>query len=138
MAIIQNLSVEQLKKALHISEQIEALQAQLAEVLGGAEVETTFAAEAAPVKVRRNARGGKGKSGKGGMSPEGRARIAAAQRARWAKSKGGEVAEASVAVGDEASTDKPKRTMSPEARAKVAAAARKRWRKAKAAGKNRL
>ena len=71
---------------------------------------------------------------RGGMSPAGRARIAAAQRARWAKLKGGNT---TVAVSN-GSGLKKKRQMSPAARKAIAAAARKRWAAAKAAGKSRL
>lgn len=51
------------------------------------------------------------------ISAAGRKRIAAAQRARWAKQK---------------QAEKPRRTMSASARRKIAAAQRARWAKAKA------
>jgi hypothetical protein len=51
------------------------------------------------------------------ISAAGRKRIAAAQRARWAKQK---------------QAQKPKRTISASARKKIAAAQRKRWAKARA------
>jgi hypothetical protein len=54
------------------------------------------------------------------MSTAARARISAAQKARWAKSKG----QIAVAMPK-------KRTMSPEARARIAAGARARWARAK-------
>jgi hypothetical protein len=68
------------------------------------------------------------KKGKNKMSAAGRARIAAAQKARWAKvkGKGGKPVK------------KGKRTMSAAAKAKISASAKLRWKKAKAAGKNRL
>jgi len=53
------------------------------------------------------------------MSADGRARIAAAQRARWAKAK-------------QAQSPKPMRKMSQVARRKIAAAQRSRWAKVKA------
>ena len=53
------------------------------------------------------------------MSAAGRARIAAAQRARWAKIKGQKVV--SIATR--------KRTMSPAARRKIATAQKARWAK---------
>ena len=53
------------------------------------------------------------------ISAKGRARIAAAQRARWAKVKGQKVVPIT----------KPKRTMSASARQKIAAAQRARWAK---------
>ena len=58
-------------------------------------------------------------SRRGTISAAGRARIAAAQRARWAKAKGKKVV--SIAVR--------KRTMSPAARRKIAAAQKARWAK---------
>jgi hypothetical protein len=61
------------------------------------------------------------------MSAAGRARIIAAQKARWAKVKSGKRPAA-----------KRKRTMSAAARAKIAAAARARWARAKASGKKSL
>jgi hypothetical protein len=55
------------------------------------------------------------------MSAKGRARIVAAQKARWAKVKGQKV----VPIA------KAKRTMSASARRKIAAAQRARWAKVK-------
>jgi hypothetical protein len=59
------------------------------------------------------------------MSASARARIAAAQKARWAKVKGN-------------GGSGPRRRMSSAARAKIAAAAKARWAKAKAAGRKSL
>jgi hypothetical protein len=56
------------------------------------------------------------------ISAKGRASIAAAQRARWAKVRG------KVKVA-------PKRTMSASSRRKIAAAQRRRWAKVRAAKK---
>ena len=61
----------------------------------------------------------------GGMSAAGRAKIAAAQRARWAKVK------AKGSKGNMVTMPK-KRTMSAGARRKIAAAQRARWAKVKA------
>jgi hypothetical protein len=61
------------------------------------------------------------------MSPEARERIAAAQRARWAKIK-----RFKPVAKSPAANMKAKRKVSPEARAKMAAAAKKRWAKVKA------
>ena len=63
-----------------------------------------------------------GRRGKRTMSAEARERIAAAQRARWAKQKSGRGGAA-----------RAKRKMSAEGRARIAAAQRARWAKAKAA-----
>lgn len=81
-------SLQQLKRAIQISEKIEALQKELAGILGssgaagstGKRKYTRKAAaegeETAP-KKRKRAK----------FSPEARAKIAAAQKARWAKAK---------------------------------------------------
>jgi len=69
------------------------------------------------------------------MSPAARARIAAAQRKRWAAAKGNSGGTDTVAKNGSSSG---KRQMSPAARKKIAEAARKRWAAAKRAGKNRL
>jgi hypothetical protein len=60
------------------------------------------------------------------ISAKGRARIAAAQRARWAKVKGQKVVPIQSA----------KRTMSASARRKIAAAQKKRWAKLKRQKRN--
>jgi Skp family chaperone for outer membrane proteins len=66
---------------------------------------------------------GKQSSGAGGgMSAAGRARIAAAQRARWARVK-------AQKSGSSASRLKSKRRMSPAAIARIRAAQRARWAK---------
>jgi hypothetical protein len=62
------------------------------------------------------------------ISPAGRARIAEAQRQRWAKVKGGSGQTKSVAAPK-------KRTMSAAARKRIAAAQRARWAKVRAANK---
>jgi hypothetical protein len=59
------------------------------------------------------------------ISPAGRARIAAAQRARWAKVRNGRPSAKAV-------TMLKKRTMSATARKKIAAAQRARWAKVRA------
>jgi hypothetical protein len=104
-----------LKVAYTIQRKIESLEAKLqkhanklATVLGGEKPGPT-------------------KRGKNKMSAAGRARIAAAQRARWAKVKaGGKPAK------------KGKRKMSASAKKAISLAAKLRWKKAKAAGKNSL
>jgi hypothetical protein len=63
------------------------------------------------------------------ISAAGRARIAAAQRARWAKARGDGAQKQNVV------TMPKKKTMSAAARKKVAAAQKARWAKIKAAQK---
>ena len=70
-------SIETLKKALGIAEQIQKLETELVAVLNhDARPTTTAAPDAA--KARRKKRV---------VSAESRAKMAAAQRARWAKKK---------------------------------------------------
>jgi hypothetical protein len=103
---LANPSAQQLRRAADIQDKIEALQAELARILG------------TPTVAR----------GKRTMSSTARAKIAAAQRARWRrKRKTAPTATRTV-----------RRKMSAKARAKLAAIARARWKKVKAAGKRRL
>jgi hypothetical protein len=101
--------VVQMLKREHerLTKQMEGISAAL----------TAFgAAYGKPTKTRRK------------MSASGRARIAAAQRARWAKVKSKDGSKNVV-------TMPKKRTLSAAARRKVAAAQRARWAKVKAAKK---
>jgi hypothetical protein len=109
MTPLNSLSVAQLREAVAIKEQIEQLETQLASIFG----ETTMP-EVAGKKRRR-------------MSAAGKANMAAAARARWAKIK-----------GTQATPTKKRRKMSAEGRARISAAAKARWKKAKAAGKTTL
>src|SRR6267142_2600861 len=70
---------------------------------------------------------GNGSFRKRRMSAAGRARIAAAQRARWAKVKGRKILSIAAHEG---------RTMSPAARRKIAAAQKARWAKWRKAQKS--
>ena len=99
-----------LREAAELQDKIASLHEGLSKVLGG----TVLPVYQSGRKRR-------------GMSAAGKARIAAAQRARWAKEK-----------GKKGGASKPKRTMSAAVRAKMAAAAKARWAKAKAEGKKRL
>jgi hypothetical protein len=116
---ILNLTPTQLKHAANIKEQIAALEDELQSIVrGGGFSRSSTNGSPAPSRTRRNR-----------MSAAGRARIIAAQKARWAKFK--KVKPASAAKGT-------RRTLSASAKAKIAAAARARWAKAKASGKNSL
>jgi hypothetical protein len=68
---IENLSASQLRRAANIKDRIGALERELGKILGQASPQV---ADRQPRKKRR-------------MSAAARARIAAAQRARWAKQK---------------------------------------------------
>lgn len=79
-----------------------------------------------------------GRTGRRTLSPEARARIVAAQKARWAKQRGGKANAPKSPAAASDITAKPRRKMSAAARKAIAEAARKRWAAAKAAGKSRL
>ena len=103
----------QLKRILDLKLQIESLDRELQGLVSNQE-QNAGAIETANPK---------------GISAAGRARIAAAQRSRWAT------------LRDQAGagrTDKPRRKMSAAARARISAIARRRWRLAKAAGRSSL
>ena len=117
---LASLSVAQLQRAINIKEQIEALNAELASVLGASPA-TTPAPVSAPAPLAKK---------KKVMSPAARAKIAAALKARWAAKKGVVVAKAPQAP-IKAETSKPK--MSAEGRARIIAAQKLRWAKIKAA-----
>jgi hypothetical protein len=121
MNLLANLSVSDLKKLITLREQIDALQAELGSLLGG-----SGAGMPAPAAKR-------GRGGRRGITAAGRAAIAAAQRARWAKLKGMKQAGAAPA-----SKPSGKRKLSAATRKAMAAAAKARWARAKAAGKSRL
>ena len=79
---------------------------------------TRLASQLANLNAALIALNGSGSSRRGTMSAAGRARIAAAQRARWAKVKGRKVVSITA-----------KRKMSPAARKRIVAAQKARWAK---------
>jgi hypothetical protein len=112
-----NLSVQQLRQAANLKEQIEALEKKLSQVLGSP-------AKSVAVKPTPSA-----PKKKGGMSAAGKAKIAAAQKLRWAKIK---------AVKTAKPEKKARKKMSASAKAKLSALAKARWAKVKATGKKKL
>jgi hypothetical protein len=113
MKMLGDLSTSQLHKIVALKEQIEALNRQIDSITGRSEPLATPQAK-----------------GKRHMSASARAKIATAQRARWARVKG-------TAAKARSSKKKDGRN-SPAFRAKMAAAAKARWKKAKAEGKTSL
>ena len=109
------VSLDQLKQAIALKEQIAALETQLAGIMGGAaETPTTTTSSFLLARLGRPP-GSK-------MSAEARARIAAAAKARWAKfhESRGTVPKSAL----------PKKSgMSPAGRARIAAAQKARWAK---------
>jgi hypothetical protein len=110
---ILNLSAQQLRQAANIKEKIAALEKELLTLTG------TKAITVAPKPAKK----------KGGMSAAGKARIIAAQKARWAKVKAAKAAPQAVKPAQPA---KKKFVLSAAAKAKIAAAAKARWAKIKA------
>lgn len=117
-----NPTLDQWKRGLAIAEQIATLEKELAAILHGQAIPASRTTKAAPATTKRK---------RAKMSDEARARIAAAQTARWAKVKSGAKAPAAKAQAAKASPKK-KRSMSPEVKEKLAAAMKARWAAAKA------
>jgi len=107
MKLLKDYSSADLRRIISIKEQIETLQTEL-EAFGG---ETGNSAVGEPVKRGRRR-----------MSASARRKIGLAQKARWAKVKGIEVAPAG----------RKRRRMSAAGRARIAAAAKARWAKFRA------
>jgi hypothetical protein len=108
-----NITAQQLRQAADIKDKIASLENQLKAIIGGSDTPVTAAAPK-----------------KGGMSAAGRARIAAAQKARWAKTK----------VEKPAATPAPKTQpkkggMTAAAKAALSAKMKKIWAARKAAKK---
>jgi hypothetical protein len=104
--LLSSLSVQQLRKAATLKEKIQSLENELRRIFGSLAKSITAVA---PKKKRK-------------MSAAGRASIAAAQKARWAKVKGQTVKQ----------SQPKKRKMSATAKAKIAAFQKARWAKIKA------
>jgi hypothetical protein len=108
MNTITSLTSQQLRQAASIKEQIAALEKQLTGIVG---------TDTQP------------KSGRKTMSAAARAKIAAGQKARWAKAEG-KSAPSPVKQG--------KGKMSAAAKARLSKLAKARWAKVRAAGKKKL
>jgi peptidoglycan hydrolase CwlO-like protein len=117
MPNIQTLNVDQLRKILAIKEEIETLQSQLNSIAG--EGPQTGGEMPAPSGERTGKKRRK-------VSAAGRARIAAAARARWARVKAEAAAEIKPAK-------KVKRRLSRAGKAAIIAATKARWARVRAA-----
>jgi len=129
MNAITTLTPQQLRKAADLKERLDALQEQLNEILGGEVLASLQAATEAPVKPKNGRRRKRRK-----MSPEGRANIRAAQKARRAAERG-EAQPETVWAAPEAT---PKKKRSAAWSRALSAAMKARWAKARAAGKTKL
>src|SRR5688572_11543875 len=101
---LTTISTDQLRRALQIKEEIDSLQSHLTSLLSGA-------IQNRQSKIQNG-------TSRRTMSASARARIAAAQRARWAKVKKN---------GASGANPRKRRKMSAAGRAAIAAAARARW-----------
>jgi len=113
-----NLSVQTLRQAADLKEKIDGLEKQLAAILGST---TKPASTSTPKAPKRK-----------GMSAAGRAKVAAAQKARWAKIHAAKAKPVAKPV------KKARKKMSAAAKAKLSALAKARWAKIKGAGKKTL
>jgi hypothetical protein len=122
------LTPQQLRNAADLQEKIQGLQERLNELLGG-EVSAPAQARIEPGQPPQAPSNGRKKRKK--VSAEGRANIAAAQRARWAARRGEAPAQEAPAISSE---EKPKRKMTAAWRKALSLAAKARWAKAKGSG----
>ncbi len=106
---LNSLSAQELRRAAGLKDKIQSLEKKLQQLLGSS---TKAVAPAGPKKKRK-------------MSAAGRAKIAAAARARWAKVRAG---KPSVKPAQKA-----KRKMTAAGRARIRAAVKARWARVRAA-----
>jgi hypothetical protein len=114
MSELTNLTPKQLRQAANLKEKIDELHREMSRILGAVAQDGNGTAPAKRWK----------------FTPAARARMRAAQRARWAKIKG--------TPPPAKRGRKPKRKVSPAQKARLSAMAKARWKKAKAAGKTTL
>jgi hypothetical protein len=153
--MLTNLSVQQLRQAANLKEQIEALNKQLGAITGIstptkiakpakrkmsaghiAKIRAAQKLRWAKVRAARPVVKAAVKPAKKKISAAGIARIKAAQKARWAVINAAK-AKAAPKAAFKPATVKPakKFTMSAAAKAKISAAAKARWAKIRAAKK---
>jgi hypothetical protein len=119
MSILLTITSSQLKRAAALKDKIGKLEKNLASILGAS-------TRPGPAHKKKS------------MSVAGRAKIAAAQKARWAKIAADRDLKKASQDNKKTRLKKNKSKMSAAVRAKIAAAAKVRWAKAKAAGKTKL
>jgi len=156
MSNVSDLSLNQLKRAVQIKEQIEKLQSELSSVFGsnGSQQKTkpsSGMSEATKAKLRAASKArwakinadkkttapaaaSKATSTRKPMSAAAKARLSALMKARWAaKNKGANKQSAKAAPAKAAAPKKP--TISAAGKARLSALAKARWAKIKASGK---
>jgi hypothetical protein len=124
---ITDLTPQQLREAADLQEKIQELQDQLNAFLHGVKTPVLVAIEA-PLAAEP----GKSRKGRRKFSAETRAKMAAAQQARWAVKKGEKEETPSGITGAEAEGKPKKRKVSAAGKAAIAAAAKARWARVRA------
>lgn len=125
ICIMIHFTSNQLRQAADLKDKIAALETELTAILGAGS--GTPLTPHAPQPAKRS-----------GMSAAGRRRIAAAQKARWARVRTAQTGAQAEKATPATQPVKLKRQMSAAQKAKISAAAKRRWAKAKAAGRNTL
>ena len=121
---LSDLSLAQLRRAVGLREQIDALTIELNTMVGSS------AAPGDMVTPRLGRPPGKGRRKRRTMTPAALNALAQARAKRWANANGH--------AGSDNPPVKRKKRFSAAVRAALSAAAKARWRKAKAAGKSAL
>ena len=144
---LAEISVQQLKRALAIKQEIADLEQALDQLLGAEETAAAPVQRPRKRKVRRAARakistaqtvfGDEQKTApapekapvkkKRVVSAEGRARLKAGAQARWAKHNAEKQQKQNAPVTPEKAPAKKKRKYSPEGKARIIAATKARW-----------
>lgn len=122
-------SLDQLKRALHIGETIEKLQAEMASIFGRAGAKLLGIAEGGMRMATRGIESIQVKRTKPRFSAAARARIAEAQKQRWAKVKS--KTSKPAAAKEKPAKKRKKGKMSAAGRAAIVAAQKARWAKIK-------
>lgn len=123
-------TLQQLKRALHLSETIDQLQAEMSSILSSAGAKVLGVVESGLKSATKGIQNIQVKRKKPKMSKAGREAIAAAQRKRWAKLKGKKSKTAAAKAAPKANKKKGK--MSAAGRAAIVAAQKARWAKVRA------
>jgi flagellar biosynthesis/type III secretory pathway protein FliH len=119
-------TIDQLKRGIVIAEQIQRLEAEMSSIFKGQ----------TPPRLVSRASASPKQTKKRGISAAGRERIAAAQRARWAKIKRKGKAKGNAAAKGKAKAKAPKSAakpqkkkggLTPAGRARLAALMKARW-----------
>jgi hypothetical protein len=118
-------TLDQLKRALHISETIERLQGELSSLFGRAGAKMLGVAESGMRMATRGIDSIEVTRKKPRFSQAARARIAAAQKKRWAKVK--DTKSKPAAAKEKPKAGRKKGKMSAAGRAAIVAAQKKRW-----------